>query len=185
MSERPDQTARTNPGRERPEPRLKIPLFKTAVLAAVLCAALGGCATDRAAIEMVAYVNQDVLRIAELERRPLERYASVTGDNYRSDQAVREALADFVVPYYGRFVDQLLLIRPEDEELKRLHGIYIQGAWLIYSGFKTKLIGLESGDPIIVRAGNREIEEGQTKTRQWREGLNRLGEKYRTFITIQ
>lgn len=136
------------------------------------------CARDLAALQLARYVNQDILTIAELEQKPLERYAAVTGENYTSDRNVRQALENFVVPYYGRFLDSLRRIHPPNEELAALHGVYLQGAELLYAGFRTKLAGIEAGDEAVIRAGNGKIEAGRVKIAEWRTGLDRLYQKY-------
>ena len=136
------------------------------------------CAKDRAAVQLAKYVNQGILNIAELEQKPLERYASVTGKNYTTDQAVSEALRDFIIPYYGMYLKELRLIRPEIDELKRIHKIYLQGAELLYRGFKMKLAGIEAQDPDIIRSANKQIEMGSMKSEEWRNELISLYTKY-------
>lgn len=139
---------------------------------------IGACAPNREAVQVVEYVNQDILMIAELEQKTLERYASVTGENYTSDEAVAEELETFIIPYYGRFVDRLHRIRPESEELRRIHREYVLGAESILTGFRTKLTGIRSGEPLVVRTADREIEKGQERTMLWRKGLEELYRKY-------
>ena len=69
----------------------------------VVCFFLLGCATDKVAWDLVNYVNQDILGIAELERRPLERYALAREDNHATEQKVYNVLIDDVLPEYKRF----------------------------------------------------------------------------------
>ena len=139
---------------------------------------LAGCAKDFAALQITAYVNQDILNIAELEQYALAQYAAVTGKNYASDQAVSKTLRESVIPYYGRFVDELRAIQPQNDELKNLHGIYYQGADLLYRGFKMKLAGIEAQDALIIRSANQQITAGRLKTEQWRQELLLLYRKY-------
>lgn len=130
-----------------------------------------GCSKDRMAFELARYVNQGILNISELEQKPLERYASVTGDNYTTDERVYDTLKNFVLPYYGRFVASLHEIHPRSEELKRVHKTYIHGAELIYEGFRMKAAGLENRDAVIIRFANEKIEMGRIKTGQWRKEI--------------
>jgi len=57
---------------------------------------VSSCATQRheKALLLVNYVNQEILSLAPMEARALERYAAVTGENYRSDEEVYKALKD-------------------------------------------------------------------------------------------
>jgi hypothetical protein len=147
--------------------------FLLALCFIVLC-----CATDRAAIELVNYVNHGILNIAELERESYKRYAAVTGENYTTNQRVYEALKDDVIPLYKRFLDSLRKIRPENEELKNLHRMYMQGAELLYTGFKEKMFALEKEDENLIRSANEKIEKGGIEIERWRNELRVLLEKH-------
>ena len=124
--------------------------------------------------ELVYYVNQGILNIADLEKRSLESYASVTGKNYTTDQRVYDALKDQVIPVYKRFLDGLRDISPQDQALKRLHGIYIKGAELLYDGFKMKMLGIEKKDKNLIILSNKKIEEGRVENERWRKELDAL-----------
>jgi hypothetical protein len=144
----------------------------------LICLWIAGCATGRGAKGLVNYANQGILNIAELERRSLERYASVVGDNYTTDQRVYEELRDFVIPVYKRFLDGLRDIMPENGEIKKLHAIYIRAAELMYDGFKTKMLGIENGSEDIVIQGNEKIEKGRDESTRWRLELIELYKKH-------
>jgi len=149
---------------------------------------ISGCASDKAgegriifgsaAVDLVNYVNQGILRIAELEQRSVERYESVIGENYTTDQRVYVELRDFVVPTYKRFLDGLRDIRPENEEVRKVHGIYIQGAEMMYDGFTTKMLGIENGNENIIIQGNEKIEKGSEEVKRWRLELIGLYKKH-------
>ena len=127
-----------------------------------------------AAPDIVNYVNQGILRIAELETKSLERYASVTDENYTTDQKVYEELKNFVVPTYKRFLDNLRDINPENAEVKKVHGIYVQSAESIYEGLKTKMIGIENDDDAIISQGQQEVEKGIEGIKKFRSELEAL-----------
>lgn len=138
----------------------------------------GSCTSQRIAMDLVTYVNQGILNIAQLEGTALEGYASVTGENFTNAEAVRLMLQDVVIPNYGRFLQLLRGIHPKEDEIRRLHGIYVWGAERMYAGFRTKLLGIERDDEAIMMAGNREIEDGRMETERWREALKELYRKY-------
>ncbi len=143
-----------------------------------VCFFLFACATDKVAWDLVDYVNQDILGIAELERRPLERYTSARGDKDFTEQKLYKALKEDVLPEYKRFYDLLKEIKPKTKEVRRLHYIYIRGTEYIYRGLKTKMIGLEKKDEIIIRSANCEIAKGKEKNKIWRRGLVALFEEH-------
>ena len=129
------------------------------------------CATDPTTMELATYVNREILRIAELEQKALYHYASVTGENFTSVPAVVEALRERVIPLYGRFHDMLMRIRPETDEVRRIHRLFLVGSTHLLRGFEDKLIGLETGEERVVRQANRMIELGREETELWRREL--------------
>jgi len=148
------------------------------VLLLAVCFFMNGCATNRGAEELVNYANQGILSIAELERKSLARYASVIGENYTTDQAVYNSLNDEVIPVYKRFLDGLREIHPMNEGIKRVHGIYIRAAESLYSGFQTKMLGIEKKNERIIKQGNEQIEKGRKENLRWRLELIELYKKY-------
>jgi hypothetical protein len=143
-----------------------------------ICFFMGSCATDRATMDLVKYVNQDILDIAQLEQKALESYASVTGKNYTTNARVYKALKDDVIPHYRQFVDLLRDINPKTQEVRELHGIYIRGTEYLYKGFREKMFGLEIRDVYLVRAANTQIEKGRVETDRWRKELADLCRHY-------
>jgi hypothetical protein len=144
-----------------------------------------GCATDRVATDLAAYLNQGVMNIAELEQKSLEHYAAATGSNYTSDENVYNALKDHVIPLYRRFIEGLRTLRPETKEVRDLNRIYIDGAQSMYEGFKLKMVGIEQNETNIIVAGNHKIEEGRVRTEKWRNELAGLANKHGLKLLAQ
>ena len=105
--------------------------------------------------DLTNYLNQGVLNIAELEEKSLARYASVTGTNYKNDQTAYEALRDYVIPLYKRFIRGLRALQPETEEVRDLNRIYIDGAESLLEGFKLVMLAIEKQDSFSHPAGQR------------------------------
>jgi len=137
-----------------------------------------GCATDKVAVDLTTYVNQGVLRISELEEKALARYASVTGKNYTSDEKAREALKTSVIPLYGRFLRELRTIRPQTDEVKNLHRMYISGAESLLEGFKLIMYAIEAQDTAMIRAANQNLENGRQEQEQWKKEIAALGKEH-------
>lgn len=154
--------------------RLLFFLFLSSILIFTGCKTGGKIVSGPYAKEVVEYVNQGILSIAELETKALERYASVTGANYTTNEKVYEALKDFVIPTYSRFVGNLRNITSEIEDIQRVNGIYIRAAESILEGFKTKMLGIENNDDGIIIQGNNKIEEGSLEIQKWRSELDKL-----------
>ncbi len=135
---------------------------------------VSGCAVNKVAPDLVEYVNQGILNISQLEAKAFESYASVTGTNYTTDEAVYNTLKDEVIPTYKRYLDLLRNIDVQTEDVKKLHLIYIQGAEMIDRGFRAKMSGIENKDESLIKRGNEEIEKGYAVTEKWRSKLNNL-----------
>ena len=133
---------------------------------------------EKVPLDLVNYVNQGLLNIAELEKRSLEQYSSVIGENFTTEERVYKALKDDVIPLYKRFVDLLREISPKTKEVRKVHRIYIRGAEFLYDGFKLKMLGLEKKDNDIVIMANKKIEKGREEVKRWRLELIELYKKH-------
>jgi hypothetical protein len=137
-----------------------------------------GCATDKVAFDLTTYVNQGILRISELEEKALARYASVTGSNYSSDEKVHDTLKNHVIPLYERFIRELRTIRPETDEVKNLHRMYVGGAEALLEGFKLIMFAIETQDLAMIRSANHWLEKGRAEQEQWRKEIAALGKDH-------
>jgi hypothetical protein len=134
----------------------------------------GKLVSGPAANDIVNYVNQGLIAIAELEQKSLETYASVTGENATTDQKLLETLRGFVVPTYKRFLTGLKDIKPETQEVRKIHSIYLKAAESTLEGFQTLMIGLENKDQRVIQQGNKKLEEGRIGIDKWRIELTEL-----------
>jgi len=137
-----------------------------------------GCAADPVALDLTKYVNQGVLQIAELEQKSLERYASVTGPNYKSDEEVYATLENWVIPLYSRFLQELRKIRPETQEVRELHRVYLLGAESLLDGFKLLMIAIELKDPSLIKTVNEKLEKGRLDNERWSREIAALYKKH-------
>jgi len=136
------------------------------------------CATNKVSRDLIDYVNQGILGVVELEKRALKGYAFVVGKNFTTAERVYEALKNDVVPQYGRFVVLLREINPETEEVMKLHRIYVRGAEYLLSGFKAKMVGIQTKQEPLITAANRQIEKGRVETEKWRRELMEMYKRY-------
>ena len=147
-----------------------------------MCFFMVCCATNKSAFDLVDYINQGILMIAEPEMKSLERYGSVTGKNYTTDQKLSEALNNYIIPNYKRFLDLLRTINPQTEEIKRVHVIYVRGAELLYRGFQILLIGVDKNDTDIVMLANEKIIKGRLEIEKWKKEIIVLHKKYGIIV---
>jgi len=135
-------------------------------------------ADDNVTMDLVNYVNQGILGIAELEEKSLERYAATIGINYTTDENVYKALKDVSIPLYKQFLEMLREITPKTKEVIELHRIYLRGAEYIYDGFKMKKIGLENKNEGIILQANKKIEKGSDEVSRWKTEIKALYKKH-------
>lgn len=134
----------------------------------------GKLVSGPAASDIVNYVNQGLIAIAELEQKSLETYASVSGENATTDQKLLDTLRDFIVPTYKRFITGLRDIKPETLEVRTVHSTYLKAAESTIEGFQMLIIGLENKDQRIIEQGNKKLEEGRIGIEKWRAELVEL-----------
>ena len=139
---------------------------------------VGGCAKTRGAYQVINYVNQGILHINAVENKAIERYRGSIGIGEAALQRELETLKTEVLPTYKRFRRLLQQVETPTEEIRAVHALYLHAAELYYSGFKTKMAGLERKDDSLIHAGNDEIAKGSLKLAEWREALNGLYDKY-------
>ena len=143
-----------------------------------LCIISTGCAERNIAADLVGYVNYGILDISSLEAEALKKYASVTGNNYTSDNAIYVTLKNDVIPVYSKFLEMLKKIRTQTDEVEQLHAIYVQGAEIMYKGFVSKKQALEGKDESKLLYANGQIEKGRAETERWRGKLLELCKGY-------
>jgi len=142
------------------------------------CLLFFSCASNPIASDLTGYINRDILRISEMETESLKRYSDVTGINYTSDVILIKTLNNDIIPVYRRFLDLLKKIRPQTDEVHKLHITYVNGSELIYRGLTEILGGVTSQDEDMIRAGNSKIETGRIENERWRKELFELFGKY-------
>ena len=146
-------------------------------IALVLAVLIVGCEKQRGGEHVINYLNNDILRIFQLEEAALKHYASVVGKNYTSDQALSECLKERVIPTYSRFVDMLEDIHPSDDDLRQLHHIYLQSVRSYQTGFGILLSAIEQKDPSLTERANGYITKGRQTGEEWRKTFFELCEK--------
>lgn len=130
------------------------------------------------ALSLVEYVNLNILELAPIEARALERYAAVTGENYTSDEEVHSVLEKEVIPTYERFFRLLRDVPTEDPEIGSLHSLYVRSAGMLLEGFRMKRLALVTGDVRLMESANARIEEGRDQGAAWRARLEELADLY-------
>ena len=136
------------------------------------------CAHDPVKDDLVVYVNDDLLRIVDLESAALARYHAVTGKNYKDDATLVMTLNGYVIPQYKRFLGLLRKIRPATHETQVLHRMYLQGVERMYDGFCMLRTALEKQDPVLFRFANEKITQGRETIERFTAELDGICEAH-------
>jgi hypothetical protein len=156
-----------------------------AVVLLVCWVIISACAHKPDRDALVDYVNDDIIRISELETMSLFRYGYVTGENYKGDEVLLSQLNSYVIPQYERFTELLRDCRPRTEDLQKLHSTYVRGAATLLEGFKLLAIAVEHQDLDLVRHANGKIVHGREMLDAWREELMELAAKHKVKLQTE
>ncbi len=122
-------------------------LRKQIFLLFALCVViLSGCFDDPIQDELLLYLNSDLTTAHKLEKEAVSAYEGVTGANFSNDQELYDTLINEVIPNYEKFLDELNSVKIENEALKEIHDIYIEGAQIQYEAFTIIIKALETQD---------------------------------------
>jgi hypothetical protein len=133
-----------------------------------------GCAAKPVEMDVVTYVNRDILGQSVVESAALRRYAAVTGTNYTTDDKLYDVLNNEVVPTYREFVRIVEQVEPKTDEVKKLHAMYISASIYRLRGFETIMGGIQLQDPSLIEAANQMFAQSQAETDRWRQTLEQL-----------
>jgi hypothetical protein len=136
------------------------------------------CALRPVPRDLAVYINRDVNEIAGLEEVGLKRYTGLTGKNYISDKALRQALESQIIPAYTRYLALADEINPQTEPVRQLHSLYRRAAALRLRGFRTILLAIDTQDPDLVRPANRMLDNARKLVAQWQARLDRMAGQY-------
>lgn len=148
------------------------------ILLTVLCAGLIGC-SNPIKDELLTYINDDLSKLAEMENTAISTFESVTGQNYKDDASLYNALIETVIPNYSKLTSELetIALKLKTPEIRKLNEKYIEGANLQSNAFVTFRVALEEGDSSKVLAANEKLDQGRKLIREFITELNDLCSK--------
>ncbi len=144
----------------------------------VIVIMFSGCLADNVTRDLGLYVNRDVNAIADLEQGCLERYRSVSGENYTNDDTLYRVLKGEILPVYSDFCGLAFRIEPQTEAVKRIHSYYLEAAHYRLQGFRTVALAIESADPALIRVANENFTKAARAAAKWRSSVGEMAELY-------
>ena len=86
-----------------------------------------GWSQDPVQEDLLNYINTELPTVADLETEAMQKYESVTGDNYTDDFVLYETLSNEIIPTYRKFVEGLEELKPKTKRGSRT-------TWIICGG---------------------------------------------------
>lgn len=116
----------------------------------------------------------DKLRaLAAREANILEKYDSVTGENYTDDLTLYNTVVD-LLPEVRGFISQLEEIMPTDESLAAIHKDYVDGWNLQFKGMTLSAAAVQEQDFSKVAEANDALAQGRALLRSFSQKIASL-----------
>jgi hypothetical protein len=156
----------------KPKPSIKT--LTAVVLALALAIGIPATATARElspqmSIQIKADYKSDVkaykaqlTKLAGAEAEIINGWASVSGDNYTSDE-VMYAKLQVLLPKISKFIAKLEAISPRNSKIYKAHTGYVEGWNLQSQGFTTWFNVLKNQDSSQVASANGYLAKGRAK----------------------
>jgi hypothetical protein len=148
------------------------------VLVVVCGVFLAGC-SNPIKDDLLAYINTELVEIAQYETDAVAAYDSVSGDNYTDDYTMYESLTDDVIPNYRKLVAgvEAITVRLKTSEVRALNEKYIEAANTQMNAFIILQNMLETQDTSKMVDFNERLDRGRRLIRDWQIDLQDLCKK--------
>ncbi|CAM5191932.1 hypothetical protein UACE39S_00783 [Ureibacillus acetophenoni] len=153
----------------------------SAIFTLALAVLVVGCSSPETD-ELLNYINEEMLPLADKEEEIINEYDSVTGANYIDDYTTFIHLSDVVTPLYQDFIAEIESINFESSEIRDVHEIFIDAHNTQYNGIIKMISALENQDYDLAIEANEMLEEGRAGMRDYQYELQELAEKYNVEI---
>jgi hypothetical protein len=132
--------------------------------------------------DLIDYINNGLSPIASLEQQAIDAYQSVSGENYKDDQTMYDAMTKTVIPNYEEFQKKLEALSPQTKEVQDLHAIYINGVNSQMEGFKMVIEALEKSDASIIEQANVKLQAGKAGIDNFKSTMDSMAKQYDVTI---
>jgi len=139
---------------------------------------LAGCGSDPIQDDLISYINEGVLSVADEEKRILAEYASLNAEN-ADDETFSNRLNESIIPAYQNYVEKVTDIKPKTKEVRALHEILIEIVNTQMSAFVTMVDALEKQNFSLVEQANGQLDQVSKLTKDYHEKLADLAKDYK------
>ncbi len=128
--------------------------------------------------DLLNYINVEMPKLADLESKATDAYASVSGENYQNDSIMYYTIQQNVIPPYEEFNSIIKTIKPSSPEVQAMHNEYVEAAKDQLEAFQLILEAIEKQDPEIITKANEDLDKAQQLIIYWRKDLDEACKKH-------
>jgi hypothetical protein len=128
---------------------------------------------DLVKMDLYSYYEK-IKKISVLEEEAITAYSNVTGDKYKDDTVLYNALGNVVIPKYQVYSQQLMNISPNTQELRNVHRLYTEGVNFQLQAFKMYQTALIKKDKTLMNEGNHIMSLGKQKIQESQMEVKKL-----------
>jgi len=128
--------------------------------------------------DLLNYINVEMPKLADLESKATDAYASVSGENYQNDSIMYFTIQQNVIPPYEEFNSIIKTIKPSTPEVQAMHNEYVEAAKDQLEAFQLVLEAIEKQDAEIITKANEDLDKAKQLLIYWRKDLDEACKKY-------
>lgn len=155
--------------------------MKRIIYAVVVAATLSAC-SDPVQKDLINYYNTELPKITQLEEDAMGAYAGIAGPNYQNDSVMYFVLKDTVIPKYSEFYNALQAITPATDEVKKMHGEYIEAAKDQLEAFKLIVEAIDKQDEEVIKVANGDFEKAKIALDEWKAEFEEIRKKHNVVM---
>jgi len=140
------------------------------------------CSGDPIQKDLLNYINTELPKVASLETEAVDAYASVSGANYTSDQAMSDKIKSIVIPKYTEFSEKLKAIKPATPEVEKIHSEYVEASKDQLEAFNLVIDAIAKQDITEIEKANKDLRAGRELIAKWNADLNEMCKNHEVKI---
>lgn len=128
--------------------------------------------------EIVDFINNDIQKIVAYETEANQQLATVSGNNYSSDEELYEVLMSKVIPTYEKAVNEAKDLQVSAEELEPMKSKIGEATGTYYEALMLEKEALEKKDKGLIEESNAKGQEYVELINSYHEDMKDLASEY-------
>ena len=126
--------------------------------------------------DLLDYINNDIVEIAELETEVNELYEEARSSS--NDYILYQSLMDNIIPKSKKLIEKAEAVEIETDEVREVHELYLDAINKQDQAFTLMLSALENQDYAIVTQANEKLDEARKLMRDYQSALKKLAKEH-------